>query len=288
MYTTDPYVKRALGMTLGVCRWACRVVTRLWQAVRAREYERLKNTHETWFQAEVPCRGDAFSFRVTIRESWSRPGELESLRQVVGKRIEAQHMAMERRLRTISRRFPPDSAEVFERTMNMELDSMSCFPDDPGLCCEYSVRAAPDKDLREHLRNAEINRLEDHAKHEREEQQLNHLEVMRDRWLDFLRKFDGDPLGSLAAQLADSPEQLADAIEQRTSERERLTEGLRKLCDTATEAYRDKDVFDFVYSTDSALSRLLRHVGIDDVPGPGGKQAGEGGGTANGAHPPRT
>lgn len=136
------------------------------------------------------------------------------------------------------------------------------------------------------MRNAEIKRLEAQAEHARKDQYLKHLDVMRDRWLTFLGQFDGDPLGSLAAQLAGDPDHLADVIAKRTSERERLTDELRKLCDTTSDAYRDKDVFDFVNTTDSALSRLLRHVGIDGAPEPDGGAAKGMGEAVNGAGPP--
>ncbi len=130
------------------------------------------------------------------------------------------------------------------------------------------MHVAPDSELHKHLRNAELERLHAQSEHVQTRQRLDDLELMRDRWLAFLQQFDGDPLGTMAAQLADDPAQLSDLIARRTSERERVTDDLRKLCDTAGDAYRDKEVFDFVISTDSALSRLLHHVGVDGASGP--------------------
>ena len=63
--------------------------------------------------------------------------------------------------------------------------------------------------------------------------------------------------------MAGNPERLADIIARYASEQERQEEELRKLCDRTSEVYRDMDVYQFVTNTDSALSRLLLHMGID-------------------------
>jgi hypothetical protein len=222
---------------------------------------------------------------VTIHELWTRPGESEALELAVSKRIKAQHMAVERQLRTISRRFPPEATANFECAANTEIGSER-FPGDLALDCCYSVHAAPDGEFHQHVRNAELKRMEAQAEHARKEQHLDRLELMRERWVAFLSQFDGDPLGSLAAQLLGDPG-LADAVAKRTSEQERLTDELRKLCDTTSEAYRDKDVFDFVSTTDSALGRLLRHLGIENASGPDGGPASGRSETVNGTDVPR-
>lgn len=284
---SESSVRYALEMLLRAWAWVRQVVTRSWRAAFPTPTEPPRRTHQTSFQAEAPCQGDAFSFRVTIHELWTRPGESDALELAVSERIKAQHLAVERRLRGISRRFPPEATADFECAVNTELESPVRFSDDLDLDCSFYIHVASDEELHQHLRNAEIKRLEAQAEHARKDQYLNHLDVMRDRWLTFLGQFDGDPLGSLAAQLAGDPDQLADVIAKRTSERERLTDELRKLCDTTSEAYRDKDVFDFVNTTDSALSRLLRHMGIDGAPGPDGEVTKGMGEAVNGAGPPR-
>jgi hypothetical protein len=284
MPDSESFMRYALKKLLTACAWTGQALTRLWHAVTPVPHEQSRRTYQTCFQAEVPCQGDAFDFRVTIHELWTRPGESEALELAVSERIKAQHMVLERQLRNISRRFQPEAAADFERAANAEIRSAR-FPGDLALDCSYSVHAAPDEEFHQHLRNAEIKRVEAHAEHARKEQHLDHLELMRKRWVAFLGQFDGDPLGSLAAQLVGDPG-LADAIEKRTSEQERHKDELRKLCDTTTEAYRDKDVFDFVSSTDSALSRLLRHLGIEAASGPGGGQATGGSDAMNGVEVP--
>lgn len=260
-----------------------RVLRRLWRALFR---EPRRTTDRRSFHAETPCQGEAFNFRVTINEVWSGLAELDTLRLAVDGRVEVQRMTIERQLRTISRRFAPEATADLEEELNAALRSPSSFPDDLDLTCSYSVHVAPDGELHQHLRNAEIRRLDAQSEHVRKSQRLDDLELMRDRWLAFLRQFDGDPLGTLAAQLADEPEQLSNLIAKRTSEQERLTDELRKLCDTTSEAYRDKDVFEFVNGTNSALSRLLRHVGIDGASGTEREPVSAAGESANGASPP--
>ena len=75
--------------------------------------------------------------------------------------------------------------------------------------------------------------------------------------------------------------------ESKLLRRRRDTEELRQLCDTISEAYRDRDLFDFASRTDMAVSRLLKHVGIDGMPKADGQRPAGGEHTANGVQPPR-
>jgi hypothetical protein len=244
--------------------WITKTMTRIWHVVYP--YSSSLRTYQEFFQAETPCRGDAFTFRVTVRELWTRRGRLDMLD--LESRKETQRVDVERRLRAVSRRYPPEATAVFEHAMNSALTPVK-FADDPKLTCDYSVQVAPDDGLVEHLRATAIKHLEGDAEHDRSARHLNHLEEMQARWLVFLRQLDGDPLGHLAARLA-GDEELANAIRQHASDQQRIFDDLRDLFDTATEAYRDKDVFDFAMTTDSALRRLLRHIRADETPSPNG------------------
>jgi hypothetical protein len=228
-----------------------RTVARTWHALFPRRPETPRSIHQTCFEAEVPCQGDAFSFRVTIRELWTRSGEPDALGLAVRDHIKPRHMAVEQRLRAISRRFPPEAAEAFENAANTELGEPTLFPDDPDLDCSYSVHAALDGELRTKSRDAEIKRLN-----------LEQLDAMQKRWLEFLRARQDDPLVPLATQLA-GDQTIAEAIAKYRSEEEQLTDQLHKILDSTSEAYREKDVFEFVQSTESALGRLLSHLRID-------------------------
>lgn len=268
MSDNESSVKYTLEVMFQACVWVGKVVNRLWRTILPSRPEPPRSIQETHFQTGVPCQGDAFSFQVTIHELWTYPGEPDVLERMVTEHVKAQQMVVERQLRALSRRFSPDAVADFERVANTELGSPVHFPETLGLDCSYSIHAAPDEVLHQHLRDAEIKRLEDRAEHTRADQRLDHIEQMRNRWLDFLRRSGEDPLGSLAAQLAGDPEDLANAIAKHMSEQKQLNDELRKLCDTTSEAYRDKDVFEFVASTDSALSRLLRHMGINGASEP--------------------
>jgi hypothetical protein len=204
---------------------------------------------------------------VKVHELWRRQGEFDVYGLDACK--ETGRALVRRQLRAVSRRYPPEAAAVFEHAMNAELATAMTFTSDPDLTCAYSVQVAPDEGLVEHLRTTEIKRLADNAEHERQTQHLSRLEVMQGRWLAFLRQLDREPLGQLAARLA-GDQGLADAIAQHTMQQQQITEDLRELCGTATEAYRDKDVFEFVMDTESAFRRLLQHIDADGTSHPNG------------------
>jgi hypothetical protein len=254
-----------------------RMAARIWRAVYRRTPE--PAIHQECFDIATPCRGDAFVFRVSVAELWTRQGEFDLLDLSIRK--ESTRAELEPRLRAISRRYPPEAAALVEQAMNADLTTPAGFADDPSLCCVRSVQVAPDEAVSEQLQEAERERLRADAEHVRKTQEFNRLEAMQVRWLAFLRQLDHDPLGQLAARLA-GDQKLAETIKQHTSEQQRITEGLRELCDAATEAYQDKDVFDFSMTTDSALSRLLRHIGADGATSPNGAASANGTLSANG------
>jgi hypothetical protein len=257
--------------------WSCRMAAKIWRAVYRRSPE--PAIHQDCFDIATPCRGDAFAFRVSVAELWTRYGNFDVLGLDIRK--ESTRADLEPRLRAISRRYPPEAAALVEYVMNAELAAPASFADDPGLRCIRSAQVAPDEALSEQLQEAERERLRADAEHVRQTRDLDRLEAMQVRWLAFLRQLDHDPLGQLAARLA-GDQKLAETIEQHTSEQQRITEGLRDLCDAATEAYQDKDVFDFSMTTDSALSRLLRHIGAEDAISPNGAASTNGASSANG------
>jgi hypothetical protein len=248
--------------------WSVGMTGRIWQAVHRQSLE--SSLDQDHFEVQAPCRADAFAFRVTVAERWIRMGAFDPLDLDIRK--ESSRAEVERRLRAISRRYPPEAAALVEHAMNAELETPMSFPGDPTLSCAHSVQVALDEALSKHLQDAEFERLRATAEHDKKTKELDRLEAMQIRWLAFLRQLDQDPLGQLAARLA-GDQKLADAIKQHTSEQQRITEGLRDLCDAATEAYQDKDVFDFYMTTESALSRLLRHIGANGSSGPNGGSA---------------
>ena len=246
--------------------WISRMAAKFWHAVYPSAGS--PRTYRELIETSTPCRNDAFAFDVTVHALWTLRGNFDMFD--LDARKETQLAAVKRRLRAVSRRYPPEAAAPFEHVMNGELASTK-FADDPKLTCVCSVQVAPDKKLVEQLRAAAIARLDHEAKHDQKARDMDHLEVMQARWLAFLRQLEDDPLGQLAARLA-GDDNLADAIKQHASDKQRISDELRGLFDTATTAYRDKDVFDFAMTTDSALSRLLRHIRADGTPSRNGSK----------------
>jgi hypothetical protein len=237
----------------------------------------------TWkdtFTTTVPCKGDAFTFHVSVSRIWARRGDLAELETTISAHTAMLNSKLERQLRDISRRYQPDGIREFERAAANEFSKPVGFSDDSALTCGFSVYAEPDNELREKLRDAEISRLQADAMREEEERQVAHLDRMRDLWLAFLKEADKDPLGSLAVQLAGNPGKVAELMAKHVSNREQAIDQLRKVCDTASQAYRDKGLYEFEISMDSPLRRLLRYV--ENTSEPHAPDTA----TANGAHPP--
>jgi hypothetical protein len=263
------------------CAWILGMMAALWDCVML---PRAKSPMRTCFRVTVPCQGDAFSFKVVVSEIWTRPGRLRALEEAVSIHRTAFEEMVQRRLRDISRHYQSDATEEFERSAIASLSRPAGFSDDSALTCTCSIRAEPDDAVCKKLGEAEFVRLKKDAERREAERQVEHLDRMRARCLGFLKEADKDPLGSLAVQLAvhfgGNPKEIAEVIVKHASERERAAEELRKLCDTASQAYRDKDLFDFANSMDSPLSRLVQHVyGMPETPG--GEEA-----TTNGVGPP--
>jgi hypothetical protein len=272
MQDVEAPAKHTLMTVLRMSARACRALVRLCGSMLAVRSARPLVTYETHFQVNVPCHRDALSFRVTVTHTWTWPGDFSSLQLAVSERTQNRNVMVEQRLRAISRRFPPNATEEFERDAHLEVSRLPRLPEQPGLSCVISVHAALDEELCGQLREAEIERFKADAEYENKQQDVLHIEQMRDRWLAFLTQIDGHPLGPLAARLAARPGDLAEAIAKHATERERDTAELRQLCDTISDAYRDQNLFDFANRTDMAISRLLKHVGIDGTPKADGRR----------------
>jgi hypothetical protein len=215
-------------------------------------------TTERVSAVEVPCRGDAFVFAVTMRELWTYPADTTGIENLVRR----QQQENVRRLRAIARRFSADAAPAFEEECNRAFGSPACAGAG-AVVCAISIQASPDVEIRARMREQWMERLAVTAEHELKDLRLSYLMPRHDAWLAFLKRLDDDPLAKLAAQLANDPEQLDAVLSKRATEQANWAKELRDLCDTTAQAYRDMGVFEFVNQTDSAMSRLLRHVGID-------------------------
>jgi hypothetical protein len=233
--------------------------TRLLGAIGARAPQLTVWQYEDAFDTRVPCQHDAFSFHVTVREVWSRTSRFDDLGLVVAARKEAHRATIRRRLRAISRGYRPDASAAVEQIANEQLGRPESVADELGLTCTCSFEATPDQELVDKLRQVELERLTVEAGDEATARRLERLERIEGRWLNFLRQLGRDPLGPAIARLAGS-EDLAGAIAEFGAQQEQITKDLRDLCDTATEAYREKGLYEFAMTTDNAFSRLLQHI----------------------------
>jgi hypothetical protein len=253
--------------------------TRFWDTFGGRQPEPPVQHCQDCFAIRVPCQHDAFSFQVIVREVWSRAGRTDDLEWAVAARKDSHRATVRRRLRLISRRYPPAASALLEHSANEKLGQPELVADEPGLTCTCSFEATPDKALMDKLQKAEHARLEAEAGHEATTRNLERLEQIQGRWLAFLRQLGHDPLGPAIAKLA-GDEALAKAIAEFAAQREKNTKELRDLYDTATEAYREKGIYEFARTTDNALNRLLDHISPQAAPSPNGN-----GQNGHGPHP---
>lgn len=221
--------------------------------------------YEDSFSTRVPCHSGAFSFNVTVWEVWARQGGARQLALAVAASQETRRAAIRQRLRCISRCYPPHASAIVEHKANEELGQPEDVEGEPGLTCTCSFEASPDEALVKELQDAEIKIVTAEAGHGATARNLEHLKAIEEHWLGFLQRLGRDPLGPAIARLA-GDQQLADAITKYAAQQEQLTKDLRELCDTATEAYREKGLYEFAMTTDNAFSRLLHHITQEGQP----------------------
>lgn len=208
----------------------------------------------------VPCKGDAFVFQVAVEETWSLRGEPSELEAAVKSHQPDLHDKLERRLREISRRYSPEDVPAFEDAVDAEARMPVRFQNESGLRCRLSARAGLDDELREKRREAKLGEIAKDAARAEARRDAEHINQMRELWLAFLKEAEKDPLGSLSVQLAGNPGKVSELVAKHASNQEQAAEQIRKACETAIQAYRDKGLYEFEVHMDSAFSRLLRYL----------------------------
>jgi hypothetical protein len=214
------------------------------------------------FAVDTPTREQAVTFQVDVIGLWTGQGTEEVVLEHISRNAPLEEQRVRKELRELSRAFTPAELADFEKRADEQLGEPASFED--GLLeCHFSIEVSPDQVLQDHQRKTWEKMAGADADHKLKERALGQLQPLQERWLNFLRDLEADPLGALAVQLADNPSQLAEIIGRRTTEREYLQKELKRLCDTTSDAYREMGVFDFVVETDGALATLIRHLGID-------------------------
>jgi hypothetical protein len=214
------------------------------------------------FSATTPTKEQPVNFQVRVIEWWLGHGPADVVNENIDYYAPQRRREIRKQLRILSRTFAPDELADFERRANERLGRPAVFSD--GLLeCHYSVEVTPDEVYQDHLRKTWEADAQAEADHRLKERALEHLEPLRNRWLEFLRDLEADPLGPHAMQLANNPDKLSEILERHASEQKDQQDRLSDICNATSNAYREMDVFDFVMETDGALTALMRHLGID-------------------------
>lgn len=243
--------------------------------------------HDEEFILETPAMGEAFSFMIRVRCSWSVKDNVnqEERRRVswkVHKFIEQSHLVtharLEERIRPIARQFPPYRAAEAEDALNKELVGYL-----DGADTHVTVRVWVDvcDSVRKKLENSWTSRLEADAEGEKQKARVHFLRDLQREWQQLLMAgLEGIGavseaktgwLAPYALALAENPEgaaeQLRKVLEERVGQTERLLKNLTQM------ALDERlDAIQFAYESESTLRSLLVYLGVP-VPSANGASA---------------
>jgi len=218
------------------------------------------HTTQRDFAIHTPCRGDGFTFEVSVVGVWTGQGSQPHLLQAIGRAEFEHHKYVEKQLRQLSRGFEPDAFAAAEQRMNDEL-ALPLTYEMGLLSCRSRVRVGPDDSLRTHLQQQWSDRSNEGAQHARAKRHIEHLAELRELWGRFLKQMD-DPLAAQAVRLANDPRLVGDIATEVAEKNQRTATELREIVDQAIADHERFDLYDFVISYDSALQKLMRHVGM--------------------------
>ena len=247
--------------------------------------------HDEEFTLETPAMGEAFSFKIRVRCSWSvkdnvNQAERTRISWKVHKFIERSrivtHARLEERIRPIARQFPPYRAAEAEDALNKELVGYL-----DGGDTHVSVRVWVDvcDSVRKKLENTWTIRLEADAEGEKQKARVHFLRDLQREWQQLLiaglEGIGAVPeaktgwLAPYALALAENPEgaaeQLRKVLEARVDQTEKLLKNLTQVA--LDERF---DAIQFAYESESTLRSLLVYLGVP-VPSANGA-SGESGG----------
>lgn len=229
------------------------------------------------FTFETPAQGDGFSFRVKVRCSWcvqatateeAKERRIEEVRTFIEENRAVTRERIEETVRPIARSFPPYRAAEAERQLNKEI--VDCLNDGD---VRVTIKAWVDvcDPVREELKKVWLQRLVADADGDMREAYVDLLRVLQVAWKDLLvegleeiRTAPEDRktwLAPYALALAENPKNAAPylkaALEDRVDETQKLLRDLgAMLVDDRLEA------IDFAFQSNSALRRLLTHLGV--------------------------
>lgn len=239
------------------------------------------------FTLETPAMGEAFSFTIRIRCSWSVKGTAtraerrrvsREVRNFVDRSHPVTQVRLEERIRPIARQFPPYHAAEAEAELNKELNG---FFD--GGDAHVTIRVWVDvcDSVRQKLEKAWHGRLEADAAGEKQKARVRFLRDLQQEWQQLLiaglegigavSEAKTGWLAPYALALAENPEgaaeQLRSVLEARVGQTEKL---LKNLNQTALD---DRlDAIQFAYDSESTLRALLVYLGVP-IPSANGASA---------------
>lgn len=218
------------------------------------------STTQRMFSLPAPCRGDSFTFEISVVSWWTGQGLRSNVQRAI-EQAEPMHLEnMEKLLRQLSREFEPDEFAAAEHRMNEELESPITYQSGL-LSCRSWVRVGPDDVLCKHVQKQWTESSDDEANHVRAKRHIERLTELCELWKDFLEQVD-EPLAAQAVRLADAPGLVGDIASEMTEKRQRAIQDLREIVDQAVDEHKKWEVYDFVNSYDSALRHLIQYLEI--------------------------
>ena len=230
------------------------------------------------FTIESPALGDAFNFRIRVRCAWciqatateeERERKIAEVRAFIERSRAVTRERIEERIRPIARTFPPYRAAEAEERLNREI--VDCLS---GGDVRVKVRAWVDvcDPVREDLQKVWRQRLVVDTDGDMRKAYVELLTVLQEVWrrllVSGLEGIGAVPeaktswLAPYALALAQDPKNAAaylkSALEHRVDHTEKL------LIDLGALVVDDErmEAIDFAFQSDSALRRLLTHLGV--------------------------
>lgn len=220
-------------------------------------------TTQDQFTIQTPCRDDMFNFEVSVIAIWTGQGSYSHLLQAIERAKREHYTYIDKQLRQLSRSFEPDAFATAEQHVNDEF-SLPLTYEMGLLSCHSRFRVGPDDALRTHLQKQWADRSNDEAQHVRAKRHIEHLAELRELWRHFLEQMD-NPLAAEAVRLANDPRLVGGIATEVAEKSQRTTTELREIVEQAIADHERFDLYDFVISYDSALQKLMRHLGISTM-----------------------
>jgi len=238
-------------------------------------------------ELHTPAKGDGFDFTVRVHVIWTGPESItqDELQERVRRFEVTVWEDIEGEVRSIARRFPPNQPAEAEQALADYLHCLACeWRPDSGRVDRVDWRAGVGVDPAEsvkqlqqefwaqrlkHAAAEDLSRAQQAASDEFARERVKQLRDLVSRWRLFLGDLNVDkpgekPSASLAphlARLAARPGEAAETVEALGRDWNRWSADLVGIVDRAIVANQEVNTYEFLMSYESALKRLLEHIG---------------------------